>query len=235
MGAKAPLDVDLEDKLLYGLTPVRLAYLLVALLGGFALWSSPWAPSPVRAAACLVDIGVGATTAWGRWRGRAVDAWVADISIFLINTHRVGWNKRWTQGLHWRPSRSPITRLPQSPVVIVVAGRTPRAGATTIAVELAACLAAKGYADGQWSVISAPVGHQHKPSPSGVLVSVAAVDCGRVCYLDRGTGPSVAGLIPEDECVRQAAALNEATVVAFPNALASRAFRELAEVIAAAG
>ena len=62
-------------------------------------------------------------------------------------------------------------------------------------------------------------------------MSVAAVDGGRVCYLDRGPGPLVAGVIPDDECVRHAAARNQATVVAFPDAPASRAFRELAEVI----
>ncbi|MDP9225902.1 MAG: PrgI family protein, partial [Actinomycetota bacterium] len=60
MRARAPLDVDLEDKLLYGLTPTRLAYLVIALLAAFALWSSPWAPSPVRAASCLVVAAVGA-------------------------------------------------------------------------------------------------------------------------------------------------------------------------------
>ena len=38
MRAKAPLDVDLEDKLLYGLTPMRLAYLVVGLVAGFGLW-----------------------------------------------------------------------------------------------------------------------------------------------------------------------------------------------------
>jgi len=38
MPARVLLDVDLEDKLLYGLTPMRLAHLVVSLLGGFALW-----------------------------------------------------------------------------------------------------------------------------------------------------------------------------------------------------
>jgi MinD-like ATPase involved in chromosome partitioning or flagellar assembly len=51
--------------------------------------------------------------------------------------------------------------------------------------------------------------------------------------VDRGPGPFVAGFIPEDDCVRQAAAANQATVIAFPDAPASRAFRALAEVIAA--
>jgi MinD-like ATPase involved in chromosome partitioning or flagellar assembly len=45
----------------------------------------------------------------------------------------------------------------------------------------------------------------------------------------------VAAVIPEDESVRQAAALNQATVVAFPQAPASKAFGDLIDVIAAAG
>ncbi len=233
MRARPPLDVDLEDKLLYGLTPIRLAYLVMALLGGFALWSSQWAPSPLRAVACLVVVGIGAAAAWGRWRGRAVDDWVADISIFVINTHQVVWNERWAQAIKHRPARNRSTGAPASPIAIVVAGRAPKAGATTVLVELAACLAAKGLAEELWSVRPAHSGHDHRASASGPLVSVVAVDAGRVCYVDRGAGPCVAGLIPEDECVRQAAALNQATVVAFPDAPASRAFRALAEVIAA--
>jgi hypothetical protein len=229
------LDVDLEDKLLYGLTPMRLAYFAVALLGGFALWSTLWGPSPIRAVASVAVVGTGAVAAWGRWRGRAVDAWVADISIFVINTHRVSWNKAWLQRLTHRRSTRPSISPPTRAVAIVVVGRMPQAGATTIALELAACFAARGGDEERWSVRAATEGDDYKPTASGPLLSVAAVDAGRVCYLDLGAGPSVAGLIPEDERVREAAARNEATVVAFPDAPASRALRELAEVIAAAG
>jgi hypothetical protein len=182
----------------------------------------------------LVVIGIGLAAAWGRWRGRAVDDWVADLSIFVINTHQVEWNRRWALSLKRRPGASLLTR-PAGPIAIVVAGRGPKAGATTVAGELAACLVAKGYTEELWSVRRAPSDYDHRPSASDPLVSVAAVDAGRVCYLDRGAGPSVAGLIPEDECVREAAALSQATVVAFPDAPASRAFRELAEVITGAG
>src|SRR6476646_3439134 len=105
MNAKAPLDVDLEDKLLYGLTPIRLAYLVVALLASFAVWSSPWAPSPLRLVVALTVVVLGAAGAWGRWRGRPADAWVADISIFAVNTHRVSWNRRLAKRLSHQPSR----------------------------------------------------------------------------------------------------------------------------------
>ena len=103
MHARAPLDVDLEDKLLYGLTPMRLAYIVVALLASFAMWSSPWAPSPVRATVCLMVAGLGAAAAWGRWRGRALDSWVADISIFILTTRRVTWKVCWPEWCRTRP------------------------------------------------------------------------------------------------------------------------------------
>ncbi len=94
MPARVPLDVDLEDKLLYGLTPIRLVYLVVSLLAGFALWSSPWSPPAMRSAVSLGVIGVGAAMAWGRWRARAADQWLSDIAIFLLRRYRLVWTKR---------------------------------------------------------------------------------------------------------------------------------------------
>jgi len=93
MPARVPLDVDLEDKLLYGLTPIRLVYLVVSLLAGFALWSSPWSPPAMRSAVGLGVIGVGAAMAWGRWRARAADQWLSDIAIFLLRRYRFVWTK----------------------------------------------------------------------------------------------------------------------------------------------
>lgn len=109
MHARAPLDVDLEDKLLYGLTPIRLAYLVLGLLAAFAIWSSPWAPSPLRLVPALAVAVLGVAAAWGRWRGRAADSWVADISIFAVNTYRVSWDVRWRTRLRRRPQRAQPT------------------------------------------------------------------------------------------------------------------------------
>jgi hypothetical protein len=95
MTARVPLDVDLEDRLVYGLTPMRLAYMAVALVSGFALWSSHWAPDLLRGASTGVVILVGAAAAWGRWRGRAADHWAADISVFLLRNYRVEWRDGW--------------------------------------------------------------------------------------------------------------------------------------------
>ena len=91
MLARVPLDVDLEDRLLYGLTPLRLAYAVGALLIAFALWSSPWGPPVLRVVVSSLVIGVGGVMSWGRWRGRPADAWIVDLSIFIVRTHRLTW------------------------------------------------------------------------------------------------------------------------------------------------
>lgn len=89
MPARVPLDVDLEDRLLYGLTPMRLGYLVVGLLIAFAAWSGHWSVLPVRAAASVAIASTSAIAAWGRWHGRALDSWAADVVIFTIATRRV--------------------------------------------------------------------------------------------------------------------------------------------------
>jgi hypothetical protein len=105
MPARVPLDVDLEDRLLYGLTPMRLAYAVGALLAAFALWSSPWGPAALRAIASSLVIGVGAIMAWGRWRGTPADGWVVDFALFAGRTHRLIWT-----GPHVRIPGRPASR-----------------------------------------------------------------------------------------------------------------------------
>jgi len=89
MPARAPLDVDLEDRLLYGLTPTRLVYLVVALVASFSLWTGQWAATPFRATAAVAIATIGAAAAWGRWRGRPVDAWATDIAAFVTTNYRL--------------------------------------------------------------------------------------------------------------------------------------------------
>src|SRR5579864_4792033 len=99
MAARIPLDVDLEDKLLYGLTPIRLAYLLVALVAGFGMWSAHWGHVVVRGCAAGIVIGAGVIAAWGRWRGRATDDWAIDIAVFVLSNHRLSWRRRWPRSV----------------------------------------------------------------------------------------------------------------------------------------
>jgi hypothetical protein len=91
VSARVPLDVDLEDKLLYGLTPTRLVYLVIGLLAAFSVWSAHWAPPPARAAFAMLIALMAAVAAWGRWHGRPLDGWLVDILIYVGATYRVRW------------------------------------------------------------------------------------------------------------------------------------------------
>ncbi|HEY0830630.1 MAG TPA: hypothetical protein VGE99_05765 [Candidatus Dormibacteraeota bacterium] len=89
MPARIPLDVDLEDKLLLGLTPTRLAYLVVALLAGFSVWTTPWTVPIVRGSTAIVIALIGVATAWGRWRGRGIDEWAMDLVAFSMSEYHL--------------------------------------------------------------------------------------------------------------------------------------------------
>ncbi|MFI5283957.1 MAG: PrgI family mobile element protein [Candidatus Dormibacterales bacterium] len=104
MAARVPLDVDLEDKLLYGLTPMRLAYVVAAVASAFAVWSSHWAPTAVRACVAGLVMALGASAGWGRWRGRPADRWLADMARFVGANYRVELDRRWSGWLVRRRS-----------------------------------------------------------------------------------------------------------------------------------
>jgi hypothetical protein len=106
--AKIPLDVDLEDKLLYGLTPTRLAYLVVALLLAFSTWSSQLAAAPIRAGAASLIVLIGAALAWGRWHSRAADNWIVDATLFVLTNYQIAWNHRRVRRTYRSMSKRPI-------------------------------------------------------------------------------------------------------------------------------
>jgi len=116
--AKAPLDVDLEDKLIYGLTPTRLAYLVVALLGAYSTWSSPWAAAPIRGALASLIIAAGVLAAWGRWRGRAADQWIRDLALFAVRNYRIEWTHQRRLPVNYLPEESVKSDLDSNPLPV---------------------------------------------------------------------------------------------------------------------
>jgi hypothetical protein len=89
MRASVPHDVDLEDHLVYGLTPIRFGYLVIAVLGSMGVWGIRWLPLPLRLAPCILLIVAGVVLAWGRWRGRPLDRLLVDLGIFLRRNYRM--------------------------------------------------------------------------------------------------------------------------------------------------
>ena len=135
MRARIPLDVDLEDKLIYGLSPLRFAYVLVAGVAAMAIWSSNTGPSALRGTACVLVAILGAAAGWLRHEGRHLDSWVSDIGAFLLRNYR----------LELAPARA-RQQARRGPRSLSVHGVLPGSGATTVTAELAAALAELGTA-----------------------------------------------------------------------------------------
>lgn len=102
MPARVPQDVDLEDRLVFNLTVVQFGYLVIGALGAAIAWKVRWAPDPARLAAAIPLLLAGAALAWGRWRGRGLDAWIGDALLFLGHNLRLSWTPS--------PVRGPLRR-----------------------------------------------------------------------------------------------------------------------------
>lgn len=99
MPARIPQDVDLEDRLVLGLTPVRFGYLVIGGLAAFCVWNARWGAVPARLALALPLLLGGVILAWGRWRSRPLDRWAADLALFLqanVRVARSGGDRRQT-------------------------------------------------------------------------------------------------------------------------------------------
>ena len=88
MRARIPAGIDLEDKLLYGLSPARLGYVTVAVVA--AIWAirQP-APLALRVAAGLVLLAAGGAAGWMRRDGRHLDSWAVDLVRHLVRRYRI--------------------------------------------------------------------------------------------------------------------------------------------------
>ncbi|HEX6350549.1 MAG TPA: PrgI family protein [Candidatus Dormibacteraeota bacterium] len=111
MPARIPLDVDLEDRLIYGLTPQRFGYAAVALLAAMAAWHSLPGLSGPMAAILIGVVGVG--LAWGRFGGRGFDAWLLSILRYGLRNYRIEFNREAVAALRRRRPR--LVRPPRRP------------------------------------------------------------------------------------------------------------------------
>src|SRR6266536_5956888 len=89
MRARVPQDVDLEDRLVYGLSPLRFVYLVIAALAALSLWRADVMSTWLRAMLCLLALAAAAALAWGRWHGRALDLWLLDLVVFGRRNYRI--------------------------------------------------------------------------------------------------------------------------------------------------
>ena len=88
MRARIPAGIDLEDRLLYGLSPARLGYVVVLLILAAWFWRQPlWVP--LRVVPGFLLLGAAAAVGWWTHDGRHLDAWAEDLVRHLFTCFRL--------------------------------------------------------------------------------------------------------------------------------------------------
>jgi hypothetical protein len=187
VAARIPLDVDLEDRLLYGLTPLRFGYLAVAGVAALMIWSAHGPPMALRIALALLVLGIGAGLAWARWHDRAIDDWLVDLAIFTFRNYQIEFQRPIRPRPSIRPARQPARDRPARPdpgrpLTVAVTAQQPGAGSRSIAVELAVTLAHQGDRVALVDHFKPPgvVPRLTSPLPAGLSIATP---------LDRTSGP----------------------------------------------
>lgn len=258
--ARAPLDLDLEDHLIFGLTPVRFGYLAVGGLAAYTFGSH--APGALGLPLAAMVAAVAAAFAWVRYHGRPLDAWLLDIAIHARRNLEVELDP-----VVLRRIRAPLRR--PSLRTIAVTGTEPGAGSTTVAVELGAALALKGRAvvvrpapaagaasarlrldrptgqDAECVVLDLGTRLRARRADLSLVVVPGAVALPATAPLSRvrarhvevianRADPMAAGgrlAIPEDPAVPMAQSDGEVVILQFPASRAAAAFRQLADAV----
>lgn len=111
------MDVDLEDRLLFGLPPLRLGYVGIAAVVALAAWRGvPVAGGPIA----VLVAAIGAVFGWGQWRGRGPDHWLVAATLWVLRARRleltrprvvpkIGRRPRLAQRRPLLPPRAPAT------------------------------------------------------------------------------------------------------------------------------
>src|SRR6266496_6479775 len=100
---EVPTHLDVEDKVLLGLTVRQFLYLLVGSSAAYASWDQlAFAGTGARAVAAGVCVIVALTFALARPAGRALEEWLVAALFFLATPRRTTWQPREPDPTEWR-------------------------------------------------------------------------------------------------------------------------------------
>lgn len=88
MRARIPAGIDLEDRLLYGLSPARLGYVSGLLVAAIWFWRQAM-PVPIRLLPVAMLLSGAAAVGWMRYEGRHLDSWAEDLVRHVAARYRL--------------------------------------------------------------------------------------------------------------------------------------------------
>ena len=114
---EVPTHLDVEDKLLFGLTVRQFLYLVVGSSAAYAIWEQLSAmPTGVRVAAAAACVMLTLAFALLRPAGRPLEEWLVAALFYAATPHRTTWRPAEPDATSWRPANAAWHELVPSPV-----------------------------------------------------------------------------------------------------------------------
>jgi hypothetical protein len=114
---EVPTHLNVEDRLIFGLTVRQFLYLLVGSSASYALWEQmATAPQPVRIVGVALCVAVTLAFALLKPGGRPLEEWLVALLAYLASPRRATWRPRDPVVADWRPAAGGWQELAPSPV-----------------------------------------------------------------------------------------------------------------------
>jgi hypothetical protein len=102
---EVPTHLDVEDKVLYGLTVRQFLYLLVGSSASYTFWDqAAFLGDGPRVAGAAICIGTSLAFALVRPAGRALEEWLVAALIFVASPRHATWQPVEPRAMDWRPA-----------------------------------------------------------------------------------------------------------------------------------
>jgi PrgI family protein len=112
-----PTHLNVEDKLLFGLTARQFLYVLSGASAAYALWEQlASAPQPLRLALTALCLLLAAAVTLLRPGGRPLEEWLVAGLIYIGRPRRATWRPREPELADWRPAHAAWQELAPSAV-----------------------------------------------------------------------------------------------------------------------
>jgi hypothetical protein len=100
-----PTHLNVEDKLVFGLTMRQFLYVLVGCSTAYSLWEQAVdVPSVLRVAVCGVCLVLAFALALVRPFGRPLEEWLLAGALYARSPRVSSWRPREPEPSHWRPA-----------------------------------------------------------------------------------------------------------------------------------
>lgn len=101
---EVPTHLNVEDKVVFGLTVRQFLYMLVGSSAAYSAWDQlSVLPSPLRLAVAGICVVVTVAFALLRLADRPLEEWVAAAMIYAVSPRRATWQPAEPDLAHWRP------------------------------------------------------------------------------------------------------------------------------------